>query len=1065
MSASALISALAPAATDLALRPYQERALAAAVPALERGGRGTVVMACGTGKTVVFQQVAERLAPAAGRVLVLAPSLALVEQTYESWTRLAGRPFAAAVFCTADPAAPEDIGLDDVAAPVATTDPDVLAEWDEDHTGEFRVVFGTYHSTPNLQSLRGLWSWDLIVFDEAHRTTGAHDHAFTTALFDEKIPAQRRLFLTATPRVHTSTREDADDALASMDDEDLYGPRLFTYSFVEAIEDGWLSDYVVTVIAVAEDAPEVAALATGASAVHIGRGRAVTSAAVARGAAVLHAAREHDLHRVVSFHSRVQTARDFAQIVPAVADLTPGSLRVSSGTTNSPLTAEPRRAVLATLRGSTAEGLHLVTNARVLSEGVDVPTLDGVVFADPRTSAVEVTQIVGRAIRRNPNRSEPAVILVPVVVGPGDDVETRLKASDFRAVHQTIRALAEHDPGLLPALAQSSTAPEDRDARGPQRRIEYMTLGLLGDRTDDLAWTQHLHTLTIAGTGATWYQTAQQVADFAVSNGRYPTAGEHREKEERRLGQWVLNQRTYARKRSLAPERQAWLDEHLPGWGVGRDEQWFTTAQQVVQFISTHGRWPSGKAPDEDESFLGRWRGSQRAAKRAGTLSLQRLAWLDEHLPGWDVTRKSAEMWVETAQQVAHFVSAHRRDPSTTATDEGERRLGMWLSGQRKAALMNPEGFDFERRAWLDAHVPGWSAPRRRSPQPWSRTAQQVADFVAAHGAQPNKKSSSEAERHLGQWLVSQRTAARKNSLQGDRRAWLDQHVPGWEVTRVSPEWWFKTAQEVADFTTSHGRLPGTTKANKHEQRLGTWIAAQRTAARKNSLQGDRRAWLDEHLPGWKVTADDRWYETAKQVADFISTHGRYPRVTASGEERHLGRWMETQRTNASKGETRFTPERQSWLDEHLPDWSATARDRWTETAQEVVDFATAHNRQPNARSDDGRERRLGQWLSSQRTAARAGSLASERHTWLDEHMPGWGVGRDEQWFTTAQQVVDFATAQARSPSMTATDEDERRIGQWMANQRRDARKGLARFTPERRAWLDEHLPGWLPEK
>ena len=293
-----------------------------------------------------------------------------------------------------------------------------------------------------------------MIADEAHRCAGRVSSDFATVLDAEAIKAQRRLFMTATPRYFTGrvlkAAKEADFEVASMDDESRFGPVFHRLGFAEAIERELLTDYQVAVVGVDD--------ATYLEWAERGRfvtldGKKVTDARTLAGQIGLaKAMRRYDLHRTISFHSRVSAAREFATSMPEGHRLdacAPATRRGSCGR------ATPRvRCPPATDQGSLQHLRHLddgerglLANARCLGEGVDVPTLDGVAFIDPRRSEVDIVQAVGRAIRKAEDKTV-GTIVIPVFIDTDDDPETALDDSAFKPVWDVIKALRAHDEEL-----------------------------------------------------------------------------------------------------------------------------------------------------------------------------------------------------------------------------------------------------------------------------------------------------------------------------------------------------------------------------------------------------------------------------------------------------------------------------------------------------------------------------------------------------------------------------------------------------------------------------------------
>lgn len=403
-------------------RPHQAIAIEDAVAALAEPGRAQLHMACGTGKTLTALWIAERLGIERG--LVLAPTLLLLKQLRAEWLREASVPFSALAVCSSADVGdgPDSWELDPSDIPgEVTTDPVRIAEFLA-RPGR-RIIFSTYQSSPRVaeaQADSAVPAFDLAVADEAHKVAGVgqlrgrRTSTQRTILDSNAIRTDRRLFLTATPRVYGQARrrqleEDFDAEVASMDDEVVSGPVAHAFGFREAVDAGILADYRL-VVTIADD--EAAAEAIRERQFVDVNGRPIDAEQVATAIAVRRAVDELGLRRVISFHSTVARAKAFSGLLGEVP--LPGVISEARWVSG----AQPvrdRELVLSELREPA--GPVVVSNARCLTEGIDVSALDAVAFADPRRSAIDLVQAIGRAMRSSPGKSIGWVI-VPVHFGP-----------------------------------------------------------------------------------------------------------------------------------------------------------------------------------------------------------------------------------------------------------------------------------------------------------------------------------------------------------------------------------------------------------------------------------------------------------------------------------------------------------------------------------------------------------------------------------------------------------------------------------------------------------------------
>lgn len=475
------------------LRPHQQHALGAVRESLKTADRGKLIMACGTGKTFTSLKIAEELAGKGKRVLFLVPSLALLSQTLTEWTQESGTPLHNFAVCSDSDVGKKRKKDDDSVQTYthelrypATTEPARLAqEMEKRHDAEhMSVVYSTYHSInviSEAQKEHGLADFDLIVCDEAHRTTGAtfgdEDESNFVKVHDAGfIGASKRLYMTATPRIYgdaaKASAEKENVALASMDDEALYGKTLYVISFSEAVKRGLLVDYKVIVLAVEEShvnrrlqgfwKDENNQLRVDDAAKIIGCWKALAkqglegelngdAAAMKRAVAfcqVIEVQKGAKTHKV----SSKNIANMFQAVVEAYQESngddedTAAQLTCEAEHVDGSMNASEKEEKLSWLKAETPDSTcRILSNVRCLSEGVDVPALDAVLFLTPRNSQVDVVQSVGRVMRNAPGKQRGYIVL-PVVIPAG--VEPHLALNDnqtYKVVWQVLQALRSHD--------------------------------------------------------------------------------------------------------------------------------------------------------------------------------------------------------------------------------------------------------------------------------------------------------------------------------------------------------------------------------------------------------------------------------------------------------------------------------------------------------------------------------------------------------------------------------------------------------------------------------------------
>jgi len=282
-----------------------------------------------------------------------------------------------------------------------------------------KVIFSTYHSSPlvaDAQANQIIPAFDLVVADEAHRCTGKVSSAFSTVLDNNRIIASKRLFATATPRTYNASvkkvAEDRGSEVVGMDDEAVFGKVLYSLPFGEAIKRNLLTDYRIVIIGV--DNPMIAKWIKNREFIKTDTGIENDAQSMAAQIGLIKAMKDYDLKRVISFHSRVNRAESFKNDIHQVLDWISEEHRPTgelwTDFASGSMPTDKRRQKLDYLKGLGQNKRGLLTNARCLSEGVDVPSLDGVAFIDPKSSQVDIVQAVGRAIRLSADKKFGTIV-------------------------------------------------------------------------------------------------------------------------------------------------------------------------------------------------------------------------------------------------------------------------------------------------------------------------------------------------------------------------------------------------------------------------------------------------------------------------------------------------------------------------------------------------------------------------------------------------------------------------------------------------------------------------------
>lgn len=422
---------------------------------VEQSALGKLIMACGTGKTLAAFWITQAIGVQS--IVVVVPSLALIKQNLSAWLReivAGGKLVNWLCVCSDDSVTDIDddslIGFTKDLGIPCSTDAEYIATWLKAHDGKPFVTFVTYQSGRVFSeaAAKAEITFDFGVFDEAHKTTGSQNNVFAHMLFDANLPIRQRLFMTATERQYIGGYS---DRVASMEQVSTYGQTFYALSFKHAIEvqPPLLSDYRVVTIVVQEDEAAVAKLIEKNAylATENEQAGAVTARSLASVIALRKAVEQFGIKHAISFHSSIKRAKDFAGLCDTVSQSDTSGAQIHTDHVSGSMATSQRDRILTEFTSQTPS---LVANARCLTEGVDIPAVDAVFFADPKSSTIDVVQACGRAMRLAPKTGKQlGYIVVPLVVQAGEKVDDIISGQEFESVLAILRSLASNDGRIV----------------------------------------------------------------------------------------------------------------------------------------------------------------------------------------------------------------------------------------------------------------------------------------------------------------------------------------------------------------------------------------------------------------------------------------------------------------------------------------------------------------------------------------------------------------------------------------------------------------------------------------
>lgn len=977
----------------LPLRANQLEAADAVCAALVTDDRATAVSACGTGKTLLGPEVFRRLGRRARFTVVFVPTLFLMAQTIQKW--LQQRPDRLINYLSVCSDETVILGEDDatfdissIACPV-TTDAEEARRAIERAGKTGLVVFSTYQSAAVLaRALPKGFSFGLGIFDEAHRTTGAgEERSFSLALHDTGIPIAKRFFMTATPR-HILTRKSKGrrkQIVYSMDDESVYGKVVYRLTLREAIRRGLVCDYHIILACVdrrfgvdthwlekgeisldgnGESTPELAALI-----------------------ALHKAMSELGAHKAITFHDRVITAGAFAAFCNAVPAAHTGA-SIPAFHVNGQMTVHERDTAI---EGFRAAANAVATNVRCLAEGVDIPEVELIGLLSHRSSAIDIAQICGRALRLHPASGKTfGYIFVPVYLDLSnpDDIDKAVAGLEFADAVDAIHAMSALDDEVSTHVIGETGAQlfSRRKAQAIDNKIKLFAPPEIVERLR-AAISVRVVTELSAAKGDLWESCFQELVAYKHEHGHLRIPRGYRTASGIALNTWISQQRTGHTHGNLGAASL----KRLTDLGVDINARhWQSCYQALVEFKKLHGNLDIPKGYQFANGIDGdSWLKQQRTNAIHGALSKSKAEMLETL--GFSLSRPESS-WMKAVAELRMYVAreGNARVPPLHVTASGYP-LGKWLLKVRDRVFKGR--INEEKIAMLlDMDVDLQHRDDR-----WLRRYEAVVELAAKHKHLRIPRSlKTPGGGSLATWLTREIGVARRGGRSfSEARAAQILALPYLDtfLNRHDPSLYIEDAES---FFEKYGHCRIDENTDPQWDLLRAIVPRWRTALRTGTIAHDmarrleaikfaeanlrpprvsaRRAAQIDNSANLRAQNEQRWNDRFAEVEAYKKMHGHTDFLPSDSSTRHLYDFLKKQRQQATRG--KLSLERRGKLVALGVPYRATAaaskaERRWNESLDQLTLFKNEHGhlRVPSE-GPDGRVTPLYSWLSNQRSRA-----------------------------------------------------------------------------------------------
>lgn len=970
-------------------RPHQEKAIKSVMEGFTKHDMGQLYMACGTGKTLVSLWLAEQLK--SQNTLVLVPSISLVSQIYQEWAANATINFIPVFVCSDPTVSDKDqmvTSLYELGFPT-TTDPEAILKYLSSTAGIPKVIFSTYHSSPVIKEICALNPdiiFDITIADEAHRCAGAANSDFATLFEAEAIKSRRKLFMTATPKIfsdHVKTKaQELEYDILSMDDEARFGPVFYKLPFSSAIAQDLLSDYEV-LISIMDD-KTYREYAEKGRFVAINR-HETDARTVAAQILISKAIKSYELKRIITFHNRKTAAHEFINTFPISLNLVSENERPTVGFYGiilGDMYQSKRKSIMKLFERVEAGSSAVLANVRCLSEGVDVPTLDGVAFIDPKGSEIEIVQAVGRAIRKAPNKKKGLIIL-PVFIDSNDDHEINLEESCFKPVWKVLNALRAHDDILAEELDQIRLDLGRRTYKKPPK---------LGKITIDLPvsigieFSESLKHKIVETCSAAWEFYYGLLLRYVDENEKAPTSSEL-EYSGYNLGSWISIQRKRYNAKQLDTMYIKRL-EALPGWSWDALEAYWTQGLDLLkEFYKEHSHLNVPFNYCIGDFNLSSWVSVQRRTFKKNKMSAERQIKL-ESIPGW-TWRVFDGKWEMGISMLSIFYEREKHVNVPIHHVEQSFKLGLWIRNRK--ADYSASRLESERRKILEA-FPGWNWESVLDIS-WNKSFNLLLEFAKEQGHSRVPMGCKYKGFSLDVWVSSQRRAHHLGKLPQDRKRKLES-LPGWSWNTIKDR--DETAFQGLDVFVqreNHALVP--TNHIENGFPLGKWVSRQRLYYNEGKLEEEFILKLEGYTD-WFWDANEGYWERGKRyLFQHCEREGSSQVKNLHLESGFaLGKWVQMYRYIYKKGN--LSQDKIDFFNS-LPGWSWDVKaDQWKQGFEFLKKFVvrTGHARVPSTLIEEGFT--LGTWVNTQRYTHSKGKLSQEKVKLL-ESLPAWTWSKSQK--------------------------------------------------------------------
>ncbi|QUE31621.1 DEAD/DEAH box helicase [Francisella philomiragia] len=873
-------------------RGHQQDAILKSKEYFSKHDRGQLILPCGAGKTLTALWIKEALNSQA--TLVLVPSLALLKQIKNEWKSQANDYFDYLCVCS-----DKDINTDDDIN-THSYDIDVKVSTNPNDISLFlgrninKIIFSTYQSLDKVATaIKDLeLRFDLTICDEAHRTAGVGTNNFTMVHKDKKIPSLKRLYMTATPRVASTTirnraKSNEEIYLYDMDDAKTFGFEIHRMSFKEAIDRNILVDYKILAVGVSDE--EIYRFIKKRRFVE----NELSIDEIANNYALDFVMNKYNLNHAITFHSRIRSAKSFTDFHSKLFHETE-SFHISSK-----YNAIEKTKLLDSFRKANKA---VVSNARCLTEGVDVPSIDIVYFSDNKNSKIDIVQACGRALRKYKDK-KLGYIVIPIFHYKKEELNQEIDASVFNNLIQVVKSLCDQDERLQEEINNIAYGKNLKREGSKHLEVDMSEINNIVtlENFSSKVLERNIFDQVIERNSNNWDLMFLKLKDWLDKNDNYPSKN-----DDEMLYGWISIQRTRFSDNKLERSKIKKL-ESINFVFNKQDYKWNQNFNELVEWKKENPqpyKWPTQKRGERDEvaereNSLAVWQNANRKLFRDGTLSDERLQKLqsigfifDAHQEKWDLKY----------QEIIAYIENH--DRWLDINNKKEAKFVAWINSNSNKKLTSKQNNKFDKLLGMQEKYKDLSLGSLE------KGLEKLKQFIQENNRLPASTARQAGdERKLYAWMTLRRLAYRNNELNdGQIQALYEAGLEEFLNTEIErrdkksfDDWLF----DLENFYNENQRWPRYNTGDDQEKALGFWLSNQRNWF-KGNLKNYSEYSQENHIKLKNIGYDlddspknrNSFEESLEKFKRFYETNQRLP---SPKENKTLYNWINNTKSQINR--------------------------------------------------------------------------------------------------------------------------------------------------------------------